>query len=61
MRRLTVQEATDQPYGVRDCAFRRDPAGNLIGIQDAGLSRPMSATGVRRLGLIRRKEVLRDG
>ncbi len=26
-----VQEPTDQPYGVRDCAFR-DPAGNLIRI-----------------------------
>jgi len=24
-----VQEPTDQPYGVRDCAFR-DPAGNTI-------------------------------
>ena len=24
-----VQEPTDQPYGVRDCAFR-DPAGNLL-------------------------------
>jgi len=24
-----VQEPIDQPYGVRDCAFR-DPAGNLI-------------------------------
>ena len=24
-----VQEPTDQPYGVRDCAFR-DPAGNLV-------------------------------
>lgn len=24
-----VQEPVDQPYGVRDCAFR-DPAGNLI-------------------------------
>jgi uncharacterized glyoxalase superfamily protein PhnB len=24
-----VQEPTDQPYGMRDCAFR-DPAGNLI-------------------------------
>ena len=24
-----VQEPTDQPYGIRDCAFR-DPAGNLI-------------------------------
>jgi catechol 2,3-dioxygenase-like lactoylglutathione lyase family enzyme len=29
-----VQEPTDQPYGVRDCAFR-DPAGNLIRIQEA--------------------------
>jgi catechol 2,3-dioxygenase-like lactoylglutathione lyase family enzyme len=28
-----VQEPTDQPYGVRDCAFR-DPAGNLIRIQE---------------------------
>jgi catechol 2,3-dioxygenase-like lactoylglutathione lyase family enzyme len=27
-----VQEPTDQPYGVRDCSFR-DPAGNLIRIQ----------------------------
>jgi catechol 2,3-dioxygenase-like lactoylglutathione lyase family enzyme len=27
-----VQEPTNQPYGVRDCAFR-DPAGNLIRIQ----------------------------
>ena len=26
-----VQEPTDQPYGVRDCAFR-DPAGNLLRI-----------------------------
>ena len=24
-----LQEPTDQPYGVRDCAFR-DPAGNLL-------------------------------
>ena len=30
-----VQEPTDQPYGVRDCAFR-DPAGNLVRIQQAG-------------------------
>jgi catechol 2,3-dioxygenase-like lactoylglutathione lyase family enzyme len=30
-----VQEPTDQPYGVRDCAFR-DPAGNLIRIQEHG-------------------------
>jgi predicted enzyme related to lactoylglutathione lyase len=29
-----VQEPTEQPYGVRDCAFR-DPAGNLIRIQEA--------------------------
>ncbi|GAA1756926.1 VOC family protein [Nonomuraea sp. AD125B] len=26
-----MQEPTDQPYGVRDCAFR-DPAGNMIRI-----------------------------
>lgn len=30
-----VQEPTDQPYGLRDCAVR-DPAGNLIRIQAAG-------------------------
>jgi catechol 2,3-dioxygenase-like lactoylglutathione lyase family enzyme len=30
-----VQEPTEQPYGVRDCAFR-DPAGNLVRIQQAG-------------------------
>ncbi|RDI63571.1 VOC family protein [Nocardia pseudobrasiliensis] len=30
-----VQEPTDQPYGVRDCAFR-DPSGNLIRIQQLG-------------------------
>lgn len=29
-----VQEPTDQPYGLRDCAFR-DPAGNLVRIQQA--------------------------
>jgi catechol 2,3-dioxygenase-like lactoylglutathione lyase family enzyme len=28
-----VQEPTDQPWGVRDCAFR-DPAGNLVRIQE---------------------------
>jgi len=28
-----VQEPTDQPYGIRDCAFR-DPAGNLIRINE---------------------------
>ncbi|HZU80020.1 MAG TPA: VOC family protein [Acidimicrobiales bacterium] len=27
-----VQEPTQQPYGIRDCAFR-DPAGNLVRIQ----------------------------
>ncbi|GAB3276093.1 VOC family protein [Kineosporia babensis] len=30
-----VQEPTDQPYGVRDAALR-DPAGNLIRLQQAG-------------------------
>jgi uncharacterized glyoxalase superfamily protein PhnB len=30
-----VQEPTDQPYGIRDCAFR-DPAGNLIRLQQVG-------------------------
>jgi catechol 2,3-dioxygenase-like lactoylglutathione lyase family enzyme len=28
-----VQEPTEQPYGIRDCAFR-DPAGNLIRINE---------------------------
>ncbi|MFY9614392.1 MAG: VOC family protein [Candidatus Dormiibacterota bacterium] len=28
-----VQEPIDQPYGIRDCAFR-DPAGNLIRISE---------------------------
>ncbi len=28
-----IQEPTDQPYGVRDCALR-DPAGNLIRLQE---------------------------
>lgn len=28
-----VQEPTDQPYGLRDCSFR-DPAGNLLRIQE---------------------------
>ena len=28
-----VQEPTDQPYGIRDCAFR-DPAGNMVRIQE---------------------------
>jgi uncharacterized glyoxalase superfamily protein PhnB len=30
-----VQEPTDQPYGIRDCAVR-DPAGNLIRINQLG-------------------------
>jgi len=30
-----VQEPTEQPYGVRDCAVR-DPAGNMIRIQERG-------------------------
>jgi catechol 2,3-dioxygenase-like lactoylglutathione lyase family enzyme len=28
-----VQEPTDQPYGVRDCAVR-DPSGNLLRVQE---------------------------
>ena len=28
-----VQEPTDQPYGIRDCAFR-DPTGNMVRIQE---------------------------
>jgi uncharacterized glyoxalase superfamily protein PhnB len=28
-----VQEPTEQPYGIRDCAVR-DPAGNLIRVQE---------------------------
>jgi uncharacterized glyoxalase superfamily protein PhnB len=28
-----IQEPTDQPYGVRDCALR-DPAGNMVRIQE---------------------------
>ena len=31
-----VQEPTDQPWGVRDCALR-DPAGNMIRIFEVGL------------------------
>jgi len=30
-----VQEPTDQPWGIRDCAVR-DPAGNLIRINQVG-------------------------
>lgn len=29
-----AQEPADQPYGVRDCAFR-DPAGNMVRIQQS--------------------------
>ena len=29
-----VQEPVDQPYGIRDCAFR-DPAGNLVRLRQA--------------------------
>ena len=28
-----VQEPVDQPYGIRDCAFR-DPAGNMVRIRE---------------------------
>jgi catechol 2,3-dioxygenase-like lactoylglutathione lyase family enzyme len=28
-----VQEPTEQPYGIRDCALR-DPAGNMVRIQE---------------------------
>ena len=28
-----VQEPTEQPYGIRDCAFR-DPAGNMVRINE---------------------------
>ena len=28
-----VQEPVEQPYGIRDCAFR-DPAGNLVRVQE---------------------------
>ena len=44
-----VQEPIEQPYGIRDCAFR-DPAGNLLRIQE-----------VKPLGLDRQQEVLRNG
>jgi catechol 2,3-dioxygenase-like lactoylglutathione lyase family enzyme len=30
-----VQEPTEQPYGVRDCAVR-DPSGNLVRVQELG-------------------------
>jgi catechol 2,3-dioxygenase-like lactoylglutathione lyase family enzyme len=28
-----IQEPTDQPYGIRDCAFR-DPSGNMVRLQE---------------------------
>ncbi|GGJ67317.1 glyoxalase [Deinococcus aquiradiocola] len=34
-----VQEPVLQPYGVRDCAFR-DPAGNLVRIQEVSAPTP---------------------
>jgi uncharacterized glyoxalase superfamily protein PhnB len=37
-----VQEPTDQPYGVRDCAFR-DPAGNMVRIQERQAARRSQA------------------
>jgi uncharacterized glyoxalase superfamily protein PhnB len=37
-----VQEPTDQPYGVRDCAFR-DPAGNMVRIQERKAARRSQA------------------
>jgi uncharacterized glyoxalase superfamily protein PhnB len=37
-----VQEPTDQPYGVRDCAFR-DPAGNMVRIQERKSARRSQA------------------
>jgi uncharacterized glyoxalase superfamily protein PhnB len=30
-----IQEPMEQPYGMKDCAFR-DPAGNTVRIQEAG-------------------------
>jgi hypothetical protein len=30
---MTAMDSTEQPYGVRDCAFR-DPAGNLVRINE---------------------------
>ncbi|MGW0195223.1 VOC family protein [Nonomuraea sp. NPDC003201] len=30
-----VQEPTEQPWGIRDCAFR-DPAGNMIRVNELG-------------------------
>ena len=44
-----VQEPIEQPYGIRDCAFR-DPAGNLLRIQE-----------VKPLGVDRHQETVRNG
>ncbi|HVK23974.1 MAG TPA: VOC family protein [Actinokineospora sp.] len=33
-----IQEPTEQPYGVRDCALR-DPAGNMVRIQETPTTR----------------------
>ena len=35
-----VQEPVEQPYGIRDCAFR-DPAGNLVRINELRLVDPL--------------------
>ena len=43
-----VQEPTEQPYGVRDCAFR-DPAGNMVRIQRR-LGADMKTMTCRQLG-----------
>jgi catechol 2,3-dioxygenase-like lactoylglutathione lyase family enzyme len=32
-----LQEPVDQPYGVRDCAFR-DPAGNMLRFSQSGIT-----------------------
>ncbi|MEP7091156.1 MAG: VOC family protein [Nocardioidaceae bacterium] len=37
-----VQEPTAQPYGVRDCAVR-DPAGNMVRIQEVRAETPQPA------------------
>jgi Glyoxalase/Bleomycin resistance protein/Dioxygenase superfamily len=55
-----VQEPTDQPYGIRDCAFR-DPAGKPDSHPGAALSRPAIAPEVNRVEFIRQTEVLRNG
>ena len=44
-----VQEPTEQPYGVRDCALR-DPAGNLIRIQELRGASLSAGRGPRRGG-----------